>query len=343
MYRQYSLLFILPLFFTAALLCLMNNDRKPAGSATINQVIGDESYIRAYGEKPANDVPDPVRIRIHLEYVEDILRNRPSNHLTDSQKQNREKYLGLLRDYTELNKFPHNDGHPDDRRPTFISEDGRICAVGYLVEQTAGRKLAEVISLDYKYAYIPEIRHPQFLKWVEQSGFSMEELAMIQPMYGTIITEEKKVNVNKPGVPFSFGSALLGGVNALYFSNASADPWMFNNPVHNHWFGLTTGSASILLGALNMSNTEVYTTPQAMICMGTCSVNEITETNHARTVIAAANIGVGLASVVRAGYHLVNGTGPIEQNPSGLGVRQLIAQPILTSEPVPVLTYTYRF
>jgi hypothetical protein len=342
MFKHPSLLLIFPLIAALGVIYLTIGDDSPY-TETVNAVIGDESYVQIFGEKPGPDVTDRVRIQTHLEYVSDVLLNRPVEYLTEEQQKNRKKYLNLLNDYINTGEFPHNDGHPDERRPTFISEDGHICAVGYLVEQSTGREFAETISRGFKYAFIPEIDHPQFLIWAEQSGFSMEELAMIQPMYGTIVTEEKRVNENKPGAPFGIGSTLLGGVNALYFSNSSADPWMFNNPAHSHWFGLTTGSASIVLGALNLRNTRVYTTPQTMICMGICTVTEVTETNHARTWIAAANIGIGLVSVVRAGYHLIGGTGQDKLQPSGLGVRQIIAEPLHLAEPVPALSYTIRF
>ena len=342
MFRQSSLLLIFSLIAALVIIYLATNDNS-SSTETINAVIGDESYIHIFGEKPGPDVPDRVRIQTHLEYVSDVLRNRPAGHLTEKQKQNRETYLNLLNDYISAGEFPHNDGHPDKRRPAFISENGHICAVGYLVKQTAGPGIVETISKDFKYAFIPEIDHPRFLEWAEQSGFSMEELAMIQPMYGTIVTEEKKLNKRNPGGPFVFGSAVAGSVNALYLSSPSAEPRIFKSPVRNHWFGLAAGSASILLGAHNFSNTKVYTTPDVYVCWGTCTVTEVIETNHTRTAIAAANIGLGLVSVARAGYRLINGTDERAQAPTGLSVTQIVAEPLENAEIVPALTYTVRF
>ncbi len=342
MFRHSSLLLVCPLIVVLGIFYLTTDDGS-SSTETINAVIGDESYIHIFGEKPGPDIPDRVRIQTHLDYVSDVLRNRPVDHLTEKQKQNRKKYLNLLDDYISAGEFPHNDGHPDKRRPTFISEGGHICAVGYLVKQTAGTGIAETINMDFKFAFIPGINHPRFLEWADQSGFSIDELAMIQPMYGTIVTEEEKINKRNPGGSFGFGSAILGSVNALYLSSPSAEPLIFSSPARNHWFGLAAGSASILLGSRNLSNTKEYTTPDVFVCRGTCTITEVTETNHARTVIAAANIGVGLVSVARAGYRLISGTDERAQTPSGLSVTQIVAEPLENAEVVPALTYTVRF
>lgn len=162
----------------------LNIDKEPAQIGSINSVIGDESFVHIYGENPGMDTPDFLRIQTHLDYVKGILRNRPTQHLTEEQKANRFKNLDLLNKYITLGEFPHNDGHPDNRRPTFVSENGHICAVGWLVKQTAGSEVIQEINREFKYDFIPHIDHPEFLGWVEQSGFTIEELAMIQPMYG---------------------------------------------------------------------------------------------------------------------------------------------------------------
>jgi hypothetical protein len=144
---------------------------------TINSILGDESYINTFGETPKSIVSDDVRIDTHLNYVENLLRNSLPEGLTPTQLENRLAFLDYLRDYRLAGEFPVNDDHPDTRRPTFISNNGNICAVGYLVEHSVGREVAEFINDHYKYNYITTIDAPIFLNWVKESGFSLERIS----------------------------------------------------------------------------------------------------------------------------------------------------------------------
>lgn len=183
MYHQYPLLRTLPFLLTIAVLYFQDTDQKIAEN-TINRVSGDKSYIEIFGKKPGGHVPDQLRIRTHLRYAEQILRERPTDHLSAGQQKNRARYLDMLIDYYQAGEFPHNDGHSGIRRPTFIDNNGNICAVGYLLEQSAGRQVAESVNKKYKYAFITDIDESGFKKWAKTSGFRFKELAMIQPQYG---------------------------------------------------------------------------------------------------------------------------------------------------------------
>ena len=343
MTQRYSIILVFPLLLLMTFLYL-NIDKEPETMKTINSVIGDESYVQIYGESPEKHTPDHIRIQTHLDYVEGVLRNRPTNHLTAEQKANRLKYLDLLNKYIALGEFPHNDGHPDNRRPTFVSENGHICAVGWLVKQTAGSEIIQEINREFKYDFIPDIDHPVFLGWVEQSGFTIEELAMIQPMYGPIVTEEVEENRNHVSRSYGVGSALVAGSNALYLSNSSTNPWMLDSPRQTHWFGMAAGTASVVLGVLNVNNTQSFMEPNGpQICWTVCTVKEISQTNHLRTGVAATTIGVGLVSMARAGYHMIRGTDSTPDYPAGLGVTTLVAEPMISDEVIPALSYKVRF
>tara|TARA_R100001143_G_scaffold63575_1_gene72199 strand:- start:10573 stop:11601 length:1029 start_codon:yes stop_codon:yes gene_type:complete len=342
MTQRYSIILVLPfLLLLAFLYVIIDSDSKNSG--TINAVIGDESYLQLHGELPDMHTPDSIRIQTHLNYVVGFLRNRPTDHLTTEQETNRQKYLDLLKKYIAKGEFPHNDGHPDNRRPTFVSENGHICAVGWLVKQTYGPEIIQEINKEYKYDYIQDIDHPDFQEWVDHSGFTIEELAMIQPMYGPIITEEVKENRNHISRSYAVGTTLSIGSNALYMSNSSGNPWILDSPRQTHWFGLAAGTASVVLGVLNVNNAKTYTEPEIQICWVNCTVKEVTQTNHLRTGVAASTIAVGLVSMTRAGYHLLRGSDKATKQPSGLGVTALIAAPKMSDEVVPALTYSIRF
>lgn len=353
MYRQYSFLLVLPLIFTFSVLFFLirGNESEPSpDKRSINAVIGDESYLKIYGVKPTERVPEDVRIKTHLQYVERILRSRSVEHLSKEQTRNRFNHLDELREYYQAGRFPHNDGHPDSRRPTFISEDGNICAVGYLIEQTLGRDLVEKINQQFKYSYIQDIDHPVFNDWVKSSGFTIRELAMIQPQYSPRIIEEVKRNENNIDLSYGIGSSVLTGANILYHTNNPNKPWLFTERSSNHWFGLAAGSGSILIGAINVNSTQTYKEPVELTHGGACwgmncpPMRKVTVTNHTRRALSIANMGVGLVTVLRAGYHLINGTKAGENRSStSLVVTQIEPNPIQKSEFIPALEMRVRF
>jgi hypothetical protein len=324
-----------------------NSSERSSNNRSINALIGNKSFLHAFGEHPTEKVPEQVRIKTHLQYVEGILRNRSIDHLSEEQQRSRFNHLNHLREYYQAGNFPHNDGHPDARRPTFISQDGNICAVGYLVEQSLGREVVEKINQDYKYHFISDIDAPVFKEWVKSSGFTIRELAMIQPMYGPRVVEEER-NENSVDLSYGIGSAILTSANILYHTNHPNNPWLFSDASSNHWFGLAAGSGSILIGALNLDNKRSLTEPVGGggSCVGfNCAyIQKVTVTNQTRKALSIANIGVGLISATRAGYHLIRGTEPREESSStSFGVTQLELNPIRKSERVPAVKMRVSF
>jgi hypothetical protein len=153
---------------------------KMAVAEGVNAVIGDTSWIARFGVAPDPSTDEDTRLRVHLAYVEAVLRKRPTDGLTEAQRAARAHNLDLLHAYIERGEFPRNF-EVQGRRPHFIDDDGRICAVGYLIEQTAGRATAEAINAAHEWDFIGDIRGIDV--WVNASGLSVVELAMIQPSY----------------------------------------------------------------------------------------------------------------------------------------------------------------
>ncbi|HEX5051389.1 MAG TPA: hypothetical protein VFZ65_06425 [Planctomycetota bacterium] len=148
----------------------------------INGLIGDQSFVHAFGGLAAR-ADETLRIRTHLAYVEDLLRHRDVSDLPAELQRTRRQHLDRLRAYHQNGVFPRNYDHPGERRPCFIDRDGRMCAVGYLVEQSAGRELAEAINARFQYSRIVEMRDERLDAWARGSGLTVEELATIQPGY----------------------------------------------------------------------------------------------------------------------------------------------------------------
>jgi hypothetical protein len=133
--------------------------------------------------EPANPLSEQQLIQFHLQEVEKLLRNRTVNNQSIAQQQQRAKLLDVLHQYWVAGKFPQNTLH-QNRQPYFIDDFNTYCAVGYLLKQSGADAVAQEIHRTQNYAYLADIHHPELMKWVQQSGFSFDELALIQPAYG---------------------------------------------------------------------------------------------------------------------------------------------------------------
>ena len=149
----------------------------------------------------------------------------------------------MLNEYWTAGIFPKNYDYPDQRIPCFIDKDGNICAVGYLIEQTAGRQIAEEINSKYKYEYILAMNDPTIESWIHANGLTKEECAMIQPTYGPAPTD------NYLSTAYGVSSSLVGGVNlSLNIINGIQISKGANSktvPI----LGLIIGAGQITLGA----------------------------------------------------------------------------------------------
>lgn len=149
---------------------------------TVNAVVGDSSWYHLQPKKDLSSATENERISTHLRYVLSMLRSKTIENVEASDT--RKEALNLLEDYIALEAFPCNFALSESRRPCFIDDSGNICAVGYLLEQTAGRAEAERINSLYQYDFIADMKDAGLKAWQESVGLSMRELAMIQPAYG---------------------------------------------------------------------------------------------------------------------------------------------------------------
>ncbi|CAN5321079.1 hypothetical protein BH11MYX1_BH11MYX1_19430 [soil metagenome] len=146
-----------------------------------NHHLGDAAFVAEFG-RPPTEHDEELRIRTHFLAVKELLASRSATR--PELAANRAKLLAHFDDYIAKGTTPKN-AHLPWRTPVFIDDEGTICAVGYLIEQSAGRLVAEKIASRHRYAYLEEIvaAMPEVQRWVEQSGFTLEELASIQPGY----------------------------------------------------------------------------------------------------------------------------------------------------------------
>ncbi|WP_343633686.1 hypothetical protein [Fluviicola sp.] len=125
---------------------------------------------------------DKQIIQTHLGFVLELLKSADTRQLNQKQVATRTHLLAVLSDYRLQGNFPVNYYRPE-RIPVFIDEHQTHCAVGYLMQQTGFENLAQQISKADNYVWVKDLKGEQVLEWQQLSGFSLEELKLIQGAY----------------------------------------------------------------------------------------------------------------------------------------------------------------
>lgn len=91
--------------------------------------------------------------------------------------------LALLHKYRPAGVFPKSYDHRE-RRPCFTDRDGTICAVGYLIEKTAGRRMAQNLNEKHQYKYLLDMKEEEITRRASVYGLTLEGCTALQPAYG---------------------------------------------------------------------------------------------------------------------------------------------------------------
>jgi hypothetical protein len=158
------------------------NEAPPVPQA-VNAIVGDASYLEAFGRAPDATTDEDLRIRTHLNYVLRRLRAVPAAAVPAELRLARARNLERLADYIARGSFPRNPASVHVRTPNFLDAQGRICAVGYLVREDLGAAAVAAINREYQFARIQQMKSEALAAWQETSGLTMLELASIQPEY----------------------------------------------------------------------------------------------------------------------------------------------------------------
>jgi len=195
----------------------------------INPLLGDESFVAAFGRLPEPTDDPTIRVATHLAHVIAKLRARGKSG----------PVLDALDAYTAAAVFPASEA-PWGMLPSFVDPcSGARCAVAHLVETTAGTALVEALDRDHHDAFISVFAEdPRFIAWADTSGLTLEELAWIQPSYSSVplpsIDPDIRVDVaaeiataapQPDGLPHGFTLAHAG---ASYRSHHGADDAFYN-------------------------------------------------------------------------------------------------------------------
>ena len=167
-------------------------------------------------------------VQTHLTHVLPILRNNPTDHLTAEQLEMRLELIEVLQFYRDRKVFPINY-YVEERIPVFIDEHNTHCAVGYLMKNSGHQWLANKISIDNNYAWVKEIEVPELMDWQELSGFTVEELKLIQGAYdfympGALFAPNKYEIPQQPDVMVHYFEDKLTG---LVLSKKEKNIWCY--------------------------------------------------------------------------------------------------------------------
>jgi hypothetical protein len=246
---------------------------------TVNAVIGDISFMETFGQQPTNETDENKRLQTHLKYVEKLLRRKDISSLTKEQKENRLKMLDLLHEYWTAGVFPKNYDYPDQRMPCFIDKDGNICA--------------EEINSKFKYEYLLAMNDQTVDRWIQSSGLTKEECAMVQPTYGSTPTD-----IISP--TYSISSSLICGLNLSLNTINGIQISKGANSKIIPILGLITGAGQITLGTLNY--------PKEQITWGGTYVNP------GQRNLTLINIGLGTATMILSSWNLITNIKPKEKS-----------------------------
>jgi hypothetical protein len=201
-----------------------------------NHHLGDDSFVAATGRAPTARDAEAERMHVHLAYVRAQLAAQPATRPALAAR--RAELLGYLDDYIARRITPHNDALPW-RSPVFIDDDGRICAVGYLIERSVGRALADRIAGGHRYDFLEDIAEamPEVQAWVDGSGFTLAELASIQPGYEQARVEDW-VRWNLRALPVADGAYQDKKTTGAWRHNRMEGAWVRTD--HGHVVGRGT-------------------------------------------------------------------------------------------------------
>jgi len=237
---------------------------------------------------------DEELIQTHLKLVEQKLREKNVDHLSEDIQKARSKNLDVLRQYWQRGLFPKNLYHKE-RTPYFIDDYGTACAVGYIVIETGNEEFAQKIQRENNYALLSELnaQYPALKQWADANGFTIDELAWIQPAYcppnpcapGTQQNVSCYGGYDGCAMPDPFGDGLPSPY-MLYWYVWNGSQW-----VQNFWcqgvllsagghlcividgFGDSTFYYYTITQPSQISVTIINSTPDSSTCNGTATVS----------------------------------------------------------------------
>jgi len=140
-----------------------------------------------------SQLSESEKIKLHLAQVENILRKNIPSDLSDEQLSNRFRNLNILHKYSQNGTFPRNLTHKN-RIPVFVDDRNIPCAVGYLMLKSGYNDFVSTTRTNSNNIYVKEIQSYMFEQFKSESGFTLDELALIQPGYEEYIVFDRLIS-----------------------------------------------------------------------------------------------------------------------------------------------------
>lgn len=134
----------------------------------------NRSLTELFGDFSELNTEKNDRISTQLADIEQVLRVHTTSHLSDAQRTNRRYLLDLLSLYQMMGAYPRDYDRQDAEALAYVDPDGRFCAVGFLVDRTAGREMAMRVCNR-------EVSTSELNAWLETYGIEHSEIALLHP------------------------------------------------------------------------------------------------------------------------------------------------------------------
>jgi len=182
---------------------------------------------------------DQELITYHLQEVEKQLSQTNVDHLSPIAQHRRKEGLAVLRQYWKRGLYPKNNKF-SYRIPFFIDDENTACAVGYIMQGTENETLADFIARTQNNAYVKEMTSDRIFEWAANYGFTIDELAWIQPTYGSCNRHYRpdfgyNIEIAKPTCGNSNGSIVFSNdindrITSYQWEHGANDLKLYNLP-----------------------------------------------------------------------------------------------------------------
>ncbi|MGE3800195.1 MAG: hypothetical protein AB7H80_04180 [Candidatus Kapaibacterium sp.] len=146
----------------------------------IDYVLASPAYNRVHPVTDAGWSSYRRQVADRLEYLEELLLSRDVRSWPKELQVERAENIERLHNYRKAERFPINYDHPEEQLPCFLDREGNLCAVAYLISESAGMDLVREINSKYQYATVSEMKLNEIDQWIAASGLTREEIITIQ-------------------------------------------------------------------------------------------------------------------------------------------------------------------
>ncbi|NUO48587.1 MAG: hypothetical protein HOV80_06995 [Polyangiaceae bacterium] len=130
-------------------------------------------------------------LKAHFSRVLGVLESRDTSTLSELQREARSRNIAELGRYASRGRFPKNEDRLVPRAPAFVDPYGTRCAMAHLIESSGGGALVERVVATKNNAFVSELaRDPALVTWLDGSGLTKDEAALIQPSYCSTYAQE---------------------------------------------------------------------------------------------------------------------------------------------------------